>query len=644
MKTAQQNQKRIKTPIVAYMGYLFESFFKRPFGYIVATIYLVYLAVIFLIVPSALHFEPLAIWNIAAFNMPIINLFFISATSASIAVAVYRTSREDGMDLNLSAKPLTKGITVMVKTTVYLIIMLVICLLSVAIVSLTKPIFGEYNLFTNITGIVTSKYKGLMLSMFVGNLVNMLLFGGIAIFICMIGGQVATIVGTVGTVILMSILSFIFPQVIKNANQILSDKYGTEIYSYSAPTLHQYENPDEKSELFKYATINCFAPDGEERYHFDTKEYWDKATKESGRKQTNYVEFAKQLTRIFDGFGMEDQRIEDASKMMIGLRNMYNYEINADSHVTLPKNIEEGNYPIGFYYLKSEQGMYIPKIAIIGHDMNLNRSNWYLQSTLHQYDFNSCVVLSDSPAHHSPSVTPAIVKDYGGRSSFRINELQLIDDIEKQFAIDTLYGSLQRRYDENEQHTEHVEGKIPYQSIVAKYDEEHPDAKYDALAPIEKFKLVSKTIFNWVVITMTRQQESVTEYWKWKYPDEPTPQFPYSSHVVIEWQKDIQNHSWPREREKYDFTNYCYLDNQILGDIWNEGAIIDYPGSESEQEYTTYAYIDLHGLAFTETYNNLYTYTVENFFNVAKIIAGWSIVAGVLFAGSVVIYKKTDFK
>ncbi|MCQ3907606.1 MAG: hypothetical protein MJ219_02445 [Mycoplasmoidaceae bacterium] len=54
-------QRKPRIPVVAYTGYLFQSFLKRPFGYIVASLYVVYIAVIFLIVPKAMHFEPLLI-------------------------------------------------------------------------------------------------------------------------------------------------------------------------------------------------------------------------------------------------------------------------------------------------------------------------------------------------------------------------------------------------------------------------------------------------------------------------------------------------------------------------------------------------------------------------------------------------------
>ena len=187
--------------------------------------------------------------------MPIFNLFFIAGSAASIAVAVFRTGRDDGSDLNISAKPLTKGSTVGLKTAVYLIIMFVICLVTLIIIALVKPIFGEYNDVTNVTGIEQSKYIGLILSVFVGNLVNMLFFGGISVFISMVGGQVITIIGTIAIVFVMCLMNFLYPQVIKSSLDVLSDKYNAEILSYSCNTLNQVNDP--KAKPYTFATIQC---------------------------------------------------------------------------------------------------------------------------------------------------------------------------------------------------------------------------------------------------------------------------------------------------------------------------------------------------------------------------------------------------
>ncbi|MCQ3915398.1 MAG: hypothetical protein MJ195_01285 [Mycoplasmoidaceae bacterium] len=307
--------------------------------------------------------------------MPIFNLFFIAGSAASIAVAVFRTGRDDGSDLNISAKPLTKNSTVLLKTAVYLLIMLIICLITVAIVALVKPIFGEYNDLTNVTGIETKKYTGLVLSVLVGNLVNMLFFGGISVFISMVGGQVITIIGTVAIVFVMCLMNFLYPQVIKSSLDVLSDKYDADMLSYSCNTLSQLNDPN--AEPYNFATIQCFVDEetGKEENHYDTKEYWDRAERESGRKSANYIDFGKQLSSLYSSFGLDESRLKEASKLVIGTNNSYNYSIDASTHVGDPETIENEDYPISFYSVTSKLGQTYPLIRVVGGDMSLSTSN-----------------------------------------------------------------------------------------------------------------------------------------------------------------------------------------------------------------------------------------------------------------------------
>ncbi|MCQ2747750.1 MAG: hypothetical protein MJ223_00440 [Mycoplasmoidaceae bacterium] len=202
--------------------------------------------------------------------MPIMNLFFIGGATASIAVAVFRTGRDDGFDLNISAKPFTKGTTVALKTLVYLLIMLFLIGLTILVTSLIMPVFGEYNYDTNPLGIQLAKYQGMLVSVFVGNIVNMLLFGGVSVFISMVGGQVITIIGTVSSVFLIALLNMLYPQMLKSELDVLSDKYDANISSFVCNTLEQYNNPDSNQQPLCFATIQCTDDDIS---YYNTYEY-----------------------------------------------------------------------------------------------------------------------------------------------------------------------------------------------------------------------------------------------------------------------------------------------------------------------------------------------------------------------------------
>lgn len=607
-------QKSIKSPRAAYMGYLFQTFLKRPFGYIIALLFILYLSIILLIVPASLHFEPLFIWNVGGFNMPIFNLFFIAGSAASIAVAVFRTGRDDGSDLNLSAKPFTKGTIVGLKTAVYLLIMLAICLITVAIVALVMPIFGEYNEVTNVNGITQQKYVGLLLSMLVGNIVNMLLFGGISVFISMIGGQVITIIGTIAIVFVICLMNFIYPQVLKSSIEVLSDKYDADILSYSCNTLHQYEDSDIDSKPINFATIQCSVNEmGEEEYHFDTKEYWDVAEKESGRQAANIIDIGKQLSNIYSSFGLDESKLKEASKLVIGTNSGYQYNIDAESHVGSQDNIDLGNYPISYYNMTHSQGKDFPYVTVIGGDMTLTTSNWYLLTTLWRLDFDAMNYVSSDV--DSMSVPSSVWTTYT-RPWNKIGDLRGIDDATAKSTYDTMVEAY-------ESSTPSVERfvQITHDTILDQVP------WFDNLEKPEQYKWVAKYHIAWAIQAQKSQAESIFNYCH------EEDSFPFKSQTVKEWFRDMAE-----ETDKE-----YYLQQQFNNYLFTKGIGISKKAAPAEG-YEGYSRLATSKINYAETFNNMYSYTVKSYYNLYTVIAVWTSIAAVLFAGSVIVYRRTDFK
>ncbi|MBQ0045296.1 MAG: hypothetical protein KBS35_00185 [Mycoplasma sp.] len=608
--TQTTSKQKIKSPRLAYMGYLFQTFLKRPFGYVIALLFVIYLAIILLIVPASLHLEPLFIWNIGGFNMPIFNLFFIAGAAASIAVAVFRTGRDDGTDLNLSAKPLTKRTTVWIKTIVYLLIMLATSLITLFIVALVMPVFGKYDESTNITGIEPQKYIGLILSVLVGNLINMLFFGGISVFISMIGGQVITIIGTVAIVFVMCIMNFLFPRVIKTSTDILSDKYDTEILGYSCNTLRQYRNSDEDATPLNFAAMQCIVNDlGIEENHYDTKEYWEKAEMESGRKIANYFDFGEQLSNLYSAFGLDNSKLKEASKLVIGTNNSYNYHIDEETHLALPETIENGNYPISIYGMTQALGKEYPIVYMVGADMTLAKTNWYLLSTLWQIEYNSINYASlteDSVNIPNDPIWKTYKKPWNKLAELRTN---YYDE-----AV-ILYNKALDVYTDNF-------AKTAYQTIsTADYGPEHILPKpWDELTSPEKFKAISTVHLAWAINAQVTQIEEIGASGE---------TFPFKSTTVKKWFNNLDDQGKDRQ--------------EFREEIYQKGIGIE-PISDEEEGYLAYSRLVTAKFGYAETLSNMYQYTVTNFYNLANIIAIWSVISCTLFAGAIIVYQRTDFK
>lgn len=621
------NKPTIKSPKLAYMGYLLQTFLKRPFGYVVAILYVVYLAVILLIVPAALKLQPLFIWNIGGFNMPMFNLFFIGGMAASIAVAVFRTGRDDGTDLNLSAKPITKGTQVGIKTGVYLLIMFIVCMITIALASLIMPVFGKFDEATNHTGIEPGKYLSLLTSLLVGNIINMLFFGGIAVFISMIGGQVITIIGTIGIVFVMCIMNFIYPQVISSPVDVLSNKYDTEILSFSCNTLNQIDNPEEDQNPHNYATIQCLIDtlEQQEVYHYDTNEYWNKAKAESGRQAVNYIDFGRQLSSLYSAFGLDESRLQEASKLVIGTNSSYSYDIDETTHVTNEENLSNGNYPIGYYGISYNQDREVPYMIFLGGDMNLTSNNWYLQSAIYKYNFNAFDIATTWVDGYGATDTEW--ERLNNKPWHKLSDLNRIQIDEE--TVNSSYEAVVKAFEE--EHEKHPDEPDEWEgdfrtagcNVIWEMDE-YKAAK----TTTEKYDFVSKLHILWLLKAINLQCQWIDDYCD---REGIVDSYPYKSSTLIKWFPDEAN-----------LGKGHYINQKFNIYLINEGLPIEW--SEELQTPSPYSQFVTSSVNYAETFNNMYQYNVKSFYKIADIVAIWTVISCCLFTGSIIAYRRTDFK
>lgn len=625
------NKPTIKSPKLAYTGYLLQTFLKRPFGYVVAILYVVYLAVILLIVPAALKLQPLFIWNIGGFNMPMFNLFFIGGMAASIAVAVFRTGRDDGTDLNLSAKPITKGTQVGIKTGVYLLIMFIVCMITVALASLIMPVFGKFNEISNHTGIEPGKYLSLLTSLLVGNIINMLFFGGISVFISMIGGQVITIIGTIAVVFVMCIMNFIYPQVISSPVDVLSNKYDTEILSYSCNTLNQVDNPEIDQNPRNYATIQCLIDtlEQQEVYHYDTNEYWNKAKSESGRQAVNYIDFGRQLSSLYSAFGLDESRLQEASKLVIGTNSSYSYDIDETTHVSDEENILNGNYPIGYYGISYDQDRDVPYVRFLGGNMNLTGDNWYLHSTLNKFDFNSIDIAS--PTWNNQNTSDEVWEHYNKKPWHKLSDLnnvELPEDLNPDEAYESAVLSFKGFLEDNPDPQHHIDAYAwSIYGVIGKYEiGETPTQIYD---------VASKLHLIWLIDAINWQKEQIDDFCDDESIDDI---YPYKSSTLIRWFAERANFVKSRE------DNDIYYQNTFNTHLIEWGIPMEFRGTELAGSFTAFSNFITSTVDYAETFDNMYQYTVKSFYRIADIIAIWTVISCCLFTGSIIAYKRTDFK
>ena len=153
----------------------------------------------------------------------------------------------------------------------------------------------------------------------------------------------------------------------------------------------------------------------------------------------------------------------------------------------------------------------------------------------------------------------------------------------------------------------------------------------------EKFDVVSKVLFYWSVWGHKQQRESIRQYCAVKNINDS---FPYESSTIIHWTRD-----WIRPDSQQD-SPWDYWKQGFLIEIIKNGCLIEAPGEVPDLEQNEYIWCMLPEsfVEAAETYKNFYTYDVQSVYDVNKIVIAWSVISGILFAGSIIVYKKTDFK
>jgi len=607
-----------------------------------------------MIVPAVSHAKPLFIWNSPAFNMQIFNIFFIAAIAASIAVILFKIGVTDGTELTLSAKPITKRKRVAIKTTTYILIMLMINALTIAVLALIKPIFGEYDLLYNITGITNEQYTGLLLSVFVGNVVNMLLFGGIAVFISLVGGQVITMIGSIGIAFILCLLNFIYPIVAGVPKTVLYDTYNTSINSISANTLAQVRGEDTTSTDVKtWAAIQTTTEaTGEEINHMDTYEYWTKAEKKAGVKITNYFDFGKQLSLLYTSFGLDEVKKENVEKGAIGLNNSYKYNIDPTTHVTNADNITAKNYPINIYSMLSKQGVNYPVVDMLGGNTGLDLKNWTLLSAATKSDFSSISVLSKDP---DIILSNTIFRDIVGTSYWTLENINFFReqsgatwqegyDAAKTLFFDKYVEAL-KALGENlwnkKLYSAHESVPTSAANIISN-DESgifFEKGKWADLSFAQRSYAITSIMLYWMVIAQEWQMGLIQE-WKEKslIPEIKNDKFPYSSLTVMAWYD-----SQVKDQTGKIIDSVKYNTQLLIEQIFDKGI---YCGEYQTTSDPVPVYVTpiVSEFEYCETYNNLYQFKVHSFYNVYAIMAIWTSISIALFAASIVIYRRTDFK
>jgi ABC-type transport system involved in multi-copper enzyme maturation permease subunit len=145
---------------------------RRNIAIVGVLLYLVY-AVFLLIVPAVEHLSPFVLWSNITLSPLTFNMYVGAIFSAIVSIAIFREYRDDGTELIISSKQITRTRIIIIKFAVLITFMIGYCVLLTTLPLMTFS-------FSSVTNY---QIMSLIASIFLANFIFTIMFATIATFI-----------------------------------------------------------------------------------------------------------------------------------------------------------------------------------------------------------------------------------------------------------------------------------------------------------------------------------------------------------------------------------------------------------------------------------------------------------------------------
>ncbi len=273
-----------------FYSYLFRVLGKKKPVWVVNGLIWLFYALILLIIPASLNVSPLYLWSNSMFNFNIMTIIFLSIYCCTITVEIFNQPREDGSELLIFSKPISRWKIINAKFSIFLTYVLINLLVDMIFPLLTLC-FGIYDPLTNANGIKLEDLGWIILSILIAGMIVCLFFGSISILISMKANIPVVKVSTICIAIIFELISMIMPVIVKSPASIATDKYGVtmEVSNY-------YSVKDKKVKSFIMADDGVISDD---TVYVNTYELNKDIQKESGLQILNSIDVGGQMASIY---------------------------------------------------------------------------------------------------------------------------------------------------------------------------------------------------------------------------------------------------------------------------------------------------------------------------------------------------------
>ncbi len=200
--------------LIRYYKFCLNVLFRSIFVYITWALYFLVLIFLFYLLPIMLDTK---LSYITSYTYFFIILVMIAMTNvSSLIYAIFRKSIDDGSELIVISKPITRTSIIWAKIILYLMITSIVASITALISYLTR--------FTNYSNVTVS--TELAKNTFIATIVIYLLFGGIASILSIFMKQVGSLICLLSIFILLMIYSVISNQIFMSIPKSLKYKQG----------------------------------------------------------------------------------------------------------------------------------------------------------------------------------------------------------------------------------------------------------------------------------------------------------------------------------------------------------------------------------------------------------------------------------
>lgn len=364
--------------LIRYYKFCLNVLFRSIFVYITWALYFLVLIFLFYLLPIMLDTK---LSFITSYTYFFIILVMIAMTNvSSLIYAIFRKSIDDGSELIVISKPITRTSIIWAKIILYLMITSIVAGITALISYLTR--------FTNYSNITVS--TELAKNTFIATIVIYLLFGGIASILSIFMKQVGSLICLLSIFILLMIYSVISNQIFMSVPKSLKYKQGL----YLSPiSLVQTDKENDLSKTNYHWGVNASINSNN---NFMTLEFYNKQN--FGVSPNNYLQHSYnksvesnnfyvylltnivyQLTSIYtwpSDYYLESSYYSLSS--VLRSSNSYNIRLDFEPNTLLNKdnNFIRINYANQQYYLSNNYLSY----AIDSKNNSIYLSNSYIDS------------------------------------------------------------------------------------------------------------------------------------------------------------------------------------------------------------------------------------------------------------------------